>query len=195
MLGLINRTIQSYVRHSYGHATWDEVTDHAGVGVSEFESMLPYRDDFTPRLLDAAAEVLDRPRADVMEDIGTFIVSHPEFESVRRLLRFSGDDFLDFVLSLEDLDDRVRLAVSDLDLPKVEIEMIADGHFELRCNADVAGYGHVMMGVLRAMADDYGALAFLEHTGRKSGAETVSISLIESDYAEGRSFELGARAG
>ena len=51
-----------------------------------------------------------------------------------------------------------------------------------------------MMGVLRAMADDYGALVLLEHCGRAAGVETLKIILVEVDFSEGRSFELGARA-
>ena len=44
------------------------------------------------------------------------------------------------------------------------------------------------------MADDYGVLAVLEHEGSGDGRETISISLIETEFAKGRSFELGARA-
>ena len=50
-----------------------------------------------------------------------------------------------------------------------------------------------MMGVLRTMADDYGVLALLEHQGESQGVETISVSLIETKFAEGRAFELGVR--
>ena len=195
MHGLVNRSIQLYVCHTYGKSTWIEVTRAAGIDFTEFEGMLRYSETYTPTILDAASNVLGRPRGDVMEDIGTFLVSHPGFEAVRRLLRFGGEDFVDFLHSLDDLDDRVRLAVSDLHLPKVELRTNSDGHFSLICDAKLAGYGHVMMGVLRAMADDYGALALLEHSGAAQGVEVVLITLVQNDFADGRSFDLGARAG
>ena len=50
------------------------------------------------------------------------------------------------------------------------------------------------MGVLRALADDYGALALLEHQGGEKGCETVEISLVETEYSVGRDFDLGARS-
>ena len=50
-----------------------------------------------------------------------------------------------------------------------------------------------MVGVLRAMADDYGALAMLSHEGQEGEAEIISIVLVESAFAEGRHFDLGAR--
>jgi hypothetical protein len=49
-----------------------------------------------------------------------------------------------------------------------------------------------MVGLLRAMADDYGALAVLEHLGDEPGCgeEVVAIHLLESRFAEGRRFDL-----
>ena len=195
MHGLINRSIQSFVSDTYGTDIWIDVTHQADLDFVEFEAMLSYDDALTPRVLDAVSGVLSRSRDEIMEDLGAYLVSHPSFEAVRRLLRFGGVNFEDFLHSLDDLPDRARLAVSDLYLPRVELREHADGQFSLICDAPVQGYGHVMMGILRVMADDYGALALLEHTGAGQGVETVSISLIEAEFAEGRSFLLGARVG
>lgn len=194
MHGLINRAVQCFVTDTYGQDTWVEATRRADLESVEFEAMLIYDDDITPRLLDSVALVLERPREEVMEDIGTYLVSHPNVESLRRLLRFGGVTFVEFLHSLDDLPDRARLAVSDLTLPRIELRDHSPTRFSLVCQSEVAGYGHVMMGILRAMADDYGALAVLEHTGGGDGIETISISIIESEYAEGRVFELGERA-
>lgn len=193
MHGLVNRTIQLFVTQTHGERTWIDVTRRAGLDFTEFESMMRYRETYTPMLLDATAEVLGRARPEVMEDIGTFIVSDGGFEAVRRLLRFGGIDFVDFIQSLDELDERVSLAIPDLRLPKVELYSEEAGQFTLKSKSYIEGYGHVVMGVLRAMADDYGALALLEHLGVQDGSEVVSVRLIETDFAEGRSFDLGAR--
>jgi len=195
MHGLINRSIQSYVCNSYGIDTWHEVAAGAELDFVEFEAMWSYDDALTPRVLEHLSLVLDRARDEVMEDIGTYLVSHPDYEAVRRLLRFGGVSFEDFLHSLDDLPDRARLAVSDLNLPALELREHAAGSFSLICEAPVAGYGYVMMGILRVMADDYGALALLEHTGSGARTETLSISLVAIDFAEGRSFDLGAPTG
>ena len=195
MHGLINRAIQCFVTDSYGGDKWVETTRVADLSFVEFEAMLIYDDEITPNLLDAVSHVLKRPRDEVMEDIGTYLVSHPNVEALRRLLRFGGVSFVEFLHSLDDLPDRARLAVSDLNLPKIELRDHSPSQFSLICDSPVAGYGHVMMGILRAMADDYGALALLEHTGGGQGKETISITLVETEFAEGRTFDLGARAG
>lgn len=194
MHGLINTAIQCFVTDSYGGDKWLEATRYADLGFVEFESMLAYDDAVTARVLDAVSLVLDRSRTDVMEDLGTYLVSHPNVEALRRLLRFGGVTFVEFLHSLDDLPDRARLAVSDLKLPRIELREHTPGQFSLICDSPLEGYGHVMMGVLRAMADDYGALAVLEHTGSGQGVETISITLIETEFSEGRVFALGARA-
>ena len=62
----------------------------------------------------------------------------------------------------------------------------APGQFSLMVYSSLSGFGHVMMGVLRAMADDYGALAMPTHNGQQEGVELISIALVESYFAEGR---------
>ena len=193
MHGLINRSIQSYVCDNYSTAVWGEVARKAGLTFDEFEAMLNYDDALTPLVLDSAASVLGRPRSEMMEDIGTYLVTNPGFEAVRRLLRFGGVDFQDFLFSLDDLPDRARLAVADLHLPTLELRSHIDGQFNLICDAGVAGFGHVMMGILRVMADDYGALVLLDHAGSDNQTEVLSITLVEADFSEGRQFELGAQ--
>ncbi|MBV1896196.1 MAG: heme NO-binding domain-containing protein [Rhodobacteraceae bacterium] len=195
MHGLINRTIQSFTCHTYGHARWLAVTEAAGLDFSEFEAMLTYDEDLTRQVLSALCADLDRDETDVLEDLGTFLVSNPNVESLRRLLRFGGVNYTEFLHSLDDLPDRARLAVSDLNLPKLELREHAAGQYSLTCRAGLQGFGSVMQGVLRAMADDYGALVVLDHHGGNNGAEVIDITVIESAWAKGRSFDLGAGAG
>lgn len=195
MHGLVNRSIQRFVSDTYGTAQWEAATVMAGLDFTEFEAMLSYEKTYTPSLLDAIATLLDRPRASVMEDIGIYLMTNPDIDAVRRLLRFGGMDFADFLHSLDDLRDRARLAVPDLNLPALELHEYSDQHYSLHCYSDLTGYGHLMMGILRVMADDYGALALLDHQGMHKGVEAVSITLIVADFAVGRSFELGRSVG
>ena len=195
MHGLINRAIQCFVTDAYGHEKWVEATRVAELDLVDFEAMMIYDAGITPRVLDAIARVLDRDRGEMMEDLGTYLVSHPTTEALRRLLRFGGVNFVEFLQALDDLPDRARLAVSDLHLPQIELREHGAGRYSLLCDCPVSGYGHVMMGILRAMADDYGVLALLDHQGSDNGTEVISVSLIETEFAEGRVFDLGARAG
>jgi hypothetical protein len=195
MHGLINRSIQCFLRDTYGEALWLAVVRRAGLGFDSFEAMLSYDDRLTGTVIDAAAVLLDRPRESLMEDLGTYLVSHPNLESLRRLLRFGGVGFVDFLHSLDDLPDRARLALPDLDLPRIVLEDAGEDRFTLHCTSGIAGAGHVVVGLLRAMADDYGALVLLDHSGGGPDNEVVSIHLLEQQFAAGRRFDLALRAG
>lgn len=192
MHGLINRSIQSFLRDTYGTNLWTRTTLDARLGFDNFEAMLSYEDAVTDAVLDAAARQLNRPKEALLEDLGTYLVSHPHFEPLRRLLRFGGSEFVDFLHSLDELPGRARLAVPDLDIPQFELKPDGAGRFRLLCRGGRPGYGHVMTGILRAMADDYGALVMLDHLGWQNGSEVIGIEVLAHDYAEGRPFTLSS---
>lgn len=194
MQGLFNRAIQCFLRDTYGHGLWLAVARRAGVGPEGFEAMLTYDNAVTEAVLTAAVGELARPRETVLEDLGTYLVSHPNVEGLRRLLRFGGAGFVEFLHSLEDLPDRTRLALPDLDMPELDLEDQGNGRFRLSCRGMIPGVGYVAVGLLRAMADDYGALVLLEHDGDEAGAEVILIELLDGAYACGRRFDLAVRA-
>ena len=195
MHGLINRAMQSFFTYTYGSQRWRQVVDAAELGFTDFEPMLIYEDEVSLRVLQMICAELDREQSAVLEDLGTFLVSHPELEALRRLLRFGGVTYVELLHSMDDLHARARLAVDDLNLPRLELCEHGPGQFSLKCMPGIPGFGSVMMGVLRTMADDYGALAMLDHNGQQDGCEVIEISLIETAFSEGRSFELGASSG
>ena len=195
MLGLINRAIQCFVRDTYGEDIWAEVTRGAALDSAGFEAMLFYDDALTDQVLDQVVRLLNKPRDEVLEDIGTYLVSHPNVESLRRLLRFGGVDFREFLHSLDDLPDRARMAVADLELPRLELHDDRESCLHLHVRSSRDGFGPVMLGVLRTMADDYGALVFLGLRHRGPGDDVIDIALLEAAFAEGRSFTLSAGRG
>lgn len=195
MHGLINRAIQNFVRDTYGTDTWLALAQAAGVEPPRFETMLSYDDALTDAILDACCAGLAKPKEDILEDIGTYLVSHPNVEALRRLLRFGGVTFVEFLHSLDDLPDRARLAVPDLNLPLLELHEPAEHHYELLCRAHFVGFGHVLLGMLRTMADDYGALVFLNIKTLSKGVDQISVALVESAFSQGRAFDLGAGGG
>lgn len=191
MHGLLNRSIQCFLRDTYGGATWAAVTRQAQLGFDNFEAMLIYDDALTDTVLEGAVQVLGRARDTVLEDMGIYLVSHPERQGLRRLLRFGGVDFADFLHSLDDMPGRIRLALPEIEPPHLVLEDRSATEYSLFCQARLAGAGHVVVGILRAMADDYGALALVEHQGAvPGGGERIAITLAESAFAEGRRFDL-----
>ena len=195
MHGLINRSIQCFLQDTYGAAAWSSIVTAADIGFDNFEALMQYERNDTDALLQAAAGYLNTDQDMLLEDLGTYLVSPGNVQSLRRLLRFGGESFVEFLYSLDELHDRSRLAVPDLKLPMLELRDHSSSAYTLLVMHDYSGFGHVMVGILRAMADDYGALALLEFQGRKDGVETIAIELLETSFAQGRDFALAVQAG
>jgi hypothetical protein len=190
MHGLINKGLQGFLTETYGVDTWERIAVRAALAPEGFETLLIYDPAITMAVLDAAVGELGKPREVLLEDLGTYLVSHPTTEPVRRLLRFGGLDFADFMNSLDELPGRARLAVPDLRLPDIETMQVAPDAFVVVCWPSFAGFGLILTGLLRAIADDYGALAVIEFDGAGESGERISVRLLSDDHSEGRQFAL-----
>ncbi|RVT86705.1 heme NO-binding protein [Rhodobacteraceae bacterium CCMM004] len=194
MHGIVNRSLQSFLTDTYGREVWVEIARDAGIGVTDVEPFLDYAHRVTPDILAAAAARLSKSQTVILEDFGTYLVSHPNMHRLRRLLRFGGDGFVDFLHSLNDLHDRSRLALPDLDVPRLDLHQVGEGRYRLRMGASHALYVPLAMGVLRAMADDYGALAFLDAPEiAEDGDIRVDIAVLSTSFAPSRGFDLSLR--
>ncbi|WP_298261008.1 heme NO-binding domain-containing protein [uncultured Litoreibacter sp.] len=193
MYGLVHRALQCFAQDIYGEDIWEKVVVEAELPFHEYEAMLPYPDHHLDDALTSLSNLLERSPAQVAEDVGTYLVTHERMETVRRLLRFGGTTYVEFILSLEDVHDRVKLALPDLELPRFEVEVHSETSFSVVLDWSRQGFGEVLLGVLRAMADDYGTLVMLE-VGRsfRSGEvlEVVKVELFEVDFTTGREFGL-----
>lgn len=189
MHGLLNRSIQNFLSETYGREVWQEISAIAECP-SGFEALLSYDDEITLRLLNVAQNTLNKPIETLLEDLGTYLVASPSVGAVRRLLRFGGDNFTDFLYSLDDLQGRAHLAVPDMGFPKLDIRSHTFNAYTLSCTDGHPYAALILLGVLRAMADEYGALVMLDHLGQRAEAEVISIEVHESSFADARSFDL-----
>ena len=60
MHGVINRAVERFVRDTYGRDVWLDIMRCLDLGFSEFEAMLSYDAQVTPRLLGAVADRLKK---------------------------------------------------------------------------------------------------------------------------------------
>ena len=191
MDALLLRSLQGYVRDTFGAAVWQAACRRADLSTETFEPMLAYASGTAERVAQGAADVLGRPVESIWEDMGTYLVTNPGHEGVRRLLRFGGANFADFLLSLEDMPGRVRLAMPDLRLPELTLSEPEPDRFEIRCLCRQRGLPRVLVGILTAMADDYGALCLIQD----EGDARISVRIFDRSHAAGRRFDLAGPGG
>jgi hypothetical protein len=188
MDALLLRSLQGYVRDTFGPATWLAICRRASLTVETFEPMLRYDPGMADRVAQHAADVLGRPVETVWEDMGTYLVTNPGHEGVRRLLRFGGTFFADFLHSLEEMPGRARLAMPDLDLPIITLREIGPDQFEIWCRSSLKGMLRVLVGMLTAMADDYGTLCLID----PDDGDRISVRILDSYHGSGRRFDLAS---
>ena len=196
MDALMLRFLQGYVRGTFGVRVWQTICRRAEVPVETFEPMLRYAPGLADQVAAQAAAVLGRPVETIWEDLGTYLVTSHGHEGVRRLLRFGGIGYADFLHSLVELPGRARLALPDLDLPEIrlpEIHLteIAPDRFVLDCRARLRGTIRVLVGMLTAMADDFGTLCLIE----AEGEDRIAIRILDRAHAAARPFDLALPEG
>jgi hypothetical protein len=186
MDALLLRSLQCYVIDTFGVLDWQRVCRRAELTVETFEPMMRYDPGTADRIAEVAADVLGRTVEAIWEDVGTYLVTNPDREGVRRLLRFGGMSYADFLYSLEELPGRARLAMPGLEPPEVTLDAVGPDRFDLHCQSHLRGTQRVLVGMLTAMADDYGALCLIEPG--PDGCTTISI--LDSGHATARRFDL-----
>lgn len=186
MDALLLRSLQNYVLDTFGSARWQQICLLAGQPSQTFEPMLTYEIGLAEQVADVVARVLDRPVEAIWEDVGIYLVANPDSEGIRRLLRFGGVSFDDFLHSLEELPSRAWLALPDIEMPEVTLTVVGPDRYQLQCRSKLPGVQRVLIGVVTAMADDYGTLCVIE-----AGEDGfINISLVDSRHAAGKTFEL-----
>jgi hypothetical protein len=196
MHGVVDRAIECFLRDTYTDAVWDDIAVAARSPVRSFEAMLAYDPALTGRILSAAVARIGKPRDALLEDLGIYLVSHPRYEALRRLLRFAGVTFDDFILSIDEIPGRAHLALPDLGLVPIGVRALGKDRFRICCGPGWHGFGHVLAGGIRAMADDYGALVTLSLLNEGEGGQAcLELTLHAARHSDGRRFDLAARTG
>ena len=142
MLGVVNKAIEAFVCQRYGGKLWADLLIDLSLPGYEFEAMLTYEDGITYDLIDRLAKRQSKMHQDVHEDIGGYLVAEDSQASIRRLLRFGGATLEDFLLSRDDLNDRVVFALDIVEMPLIRVlPLSAEKHM---CLWPRNGMGSVM---------------------------------------------------
>lgn len=181
MKRLVDRTIEEFLRMTYGDDLVQVLADELALQ----EGGLP-RDDLQgcgKQALILVATQMAKSRAEMFEDIGAWLA---RLEPIRRLLRFSGNDFRDFLLGLEELPGRAHLVLPQLAVPDLTITRLS-GAIQITVRAEDPDWQPVLIGLVRGMADDYGALCLIDADG-----PDIRVEIWDDRFAEGRNFRLSS---
>ena len=182
MHNLANRGLETFLRSNYGGEAWADIALHAGIKVDEFATWRSSTDIITGTVVVSAAKHLKKPPGELLEDIGEWLTQQ---EQIRRLLRFSGSSFEEFVYSLQDISGRINLVVPDLKFSDLHVQEPYPRHFRIMSGRDQRHAMRVLMGALRGMADDFGTLAVVTRHGNR-----IEVDIAVIQHAQEKEFDL-----
>lgn len=189
MQGIVARVFRGFIRDAYGTARWIEIMQEAGLPCLTRQWIFSGTWRVGPEALVVAARQLQTSEVSLLEDLGTYMVAHPNMEAFRRLLRYGGQNFESFLFSLRDLEGRARLILPDLHLPRLAVRESDEAVFMLEFQDDAGPFAAISVGVIRAMADDYGVLVLVD-LEQEGSRPCVTVRLLSQDFAAGRQLEL-----
>lgn len=137
-------------------------------------------------LLDWAAVQTGKSSEEMFEDFGAWLARQ---EPIRRLLRFSGRDFADFVARLEELPGRAHMISADFAMPPLQVCSLNPEEMQVILPPNALRWSALLAGILRVMADDYGALGLISLE-----QNNITVQISDGKFAEGRDFSLSAMA-
>lgn len=182
MQGLINRSFELFLRDCYGDRIWERVARQSKVDPRGFFLLQGTLDHITVTLIAEASKILRKPEGELVEDLGGWLTRR---ESIRRLLRFSGRDFSEFVESLGESPRRALMVMQTLKIPKITVTMLEAQSYEVFVDGDSDIWPMLLAGVLRGMADDYGALAVITIQNR-----VLRVDVAMTEFSLMRPFDL-----
>lgn len=181
MQGLIHYSVETFIRQRRGEAAWRDVAARAGLDALGFDAFRHYPPQMLDALIAAGCAEFGLDRAEFLDDLGQWLAG---IEELRRILRFSGSCYADFVFALEHLHLRGEMVLPGLDLPRITVVQEPEGCFVLDMT-ERGEWAAVICGMARAMADDYGVLACVETKGGR-----IRIEVPDTRFGPGRDFSL-----
>ncbi|WP_299850287.1 heme NO-binding domain-containing protein [uncultured Roseovarius sp.] len=182
MYGMVNEGIHTFIQANYGDGTWQSICDKAGLDRREFERMASYDDAITYSLVGAIVDQTGISQDEVLQIFGGYWIEFVNQSNFGKLMRMSGDSFVDRVNGLDDMHDRILLAMPHLKPPSFELEGVGDKTYHLHYYSDREGLSPMVIGLLYGLASDTGEKIRVTHlpaTPETSDHEVFEIVMLD----------------
>ncbi len=190
MYGMVNDAVRTFIVQNHGEAAWATICDDANVTTREFEQLLTYDDDVTYRLVGAISKHLGADASQVLEVFGQYWPEYAKGTAVGNMIKFGGDSFIDTLESLDEMHQRVKIAMPDLRPPSFELEPVDDENYRLHYFSEREGLAPMVVGLLHGLAAQHEVVVQVEHVAKKGDASDhdvfgirVSAAVAESNVA------------
>lgn len=151
MYGLVNMAIQQLVLDKYDAPTWERIKAEADVDIDTFISLEAYPDSVTYQLVGAASRVLNTPAETLLEAFGEYWVLYTGKAGYGYLMDPSTSTMTEFLVSLNQLHQRIRMTFPHLNPPHMVCTDISEESVCLHYYSDRPGLAPMVRGLLRGL--------------------------------------------
>ena len=151
MYGMVNHGVQTLIIEKFGQADWEDICRMVGLSDTNFEGMITYPDSITYDLVGAISKKYDMPPDQVLDIFGDFWVDYSSETVIGKLFDFGGREIMEFLDSLNEMHERIKLSMPHLKPPIFEFEEGEANTHVLHYSSDREGLEPMVVGLLRGL--------------------------------------------
>lgn len=182
MYGMVNEGIRSFIEKNHGPETWTAICKKAGLERAEFERMSSYDDSVTYDLVGAICEHTELQAEEVLKVFGEYWIEFVSDSNFGNLLRLAGNTFVERVNGLDDMHERILLAMPHLKPPSFELEQVGENSYHLFYYSDRAGLVPMVVGLLYGLAAKSGEkieVTYITPKSPTSDHDVFEVTLLD----------------
>lgn len=179
MYGIVNKAMEDLVRTNYGHDTWQQIVQEAGLDTPIFIGSEGYPDQMTYQLVAAVSKVIGLPPEQVLAAFGEWWILKTGQEEYGSYMRAAGRTLPEFIENLPLFHDRVIMFLPDLQPPSFSIRQRSANSITLRYESQRQGLAPMVMGMLNALGKMFNTAVRVTHEKRRDAECDHDEFLIE----------------
>lgn len=168
MYGMVLRAIEDMVVTGYGEDVWDRVKTKAGVDEEVFIGTEAYPDQQTYALVGAAAEVLHKPAAEILESFGVYWVVKTAQEGYGDMMAAGGRTLPEFLVNLPNFHSRVSMIFPHLSPPRFRCTDVTPRSVRMLYESHREGLAPFVVGLFKGLGQRFATPLTVEQVAQKS---------------------------
>lgn len=179
MYGLVNEGIRQMVISVAGEDTWESMCREVGIPPEGFETLCPYDDSVTYRLVEVISNRLHIPQDEVLRRYGHYWITFTAEQGYGEIMRLFGTDFRSCLENLNRMHAHMGAMMPALSPPRFRVEASSSRDWIVHYYSFREGLGPMVLGLLEGLAKKYNECATINRIpkGTRSDHEEFDISV------------------
>lgn len=180
MYGLINQALKELVEAHSGVRVWSEICLAAGISAEDFDSLLPYEDSVTYRLVGLASEKLGLPTAEILRMFGLHWVTFTANQGYGEMMNLFGRDLRSCLRNLNRMHGHMGAMMPDLHPPRFVVEEGEPHVLTLHYYSNREGLGPLVVGIIEGLAEKFQERIKIRHIAKheRSDHDEFDIAFV-----------------